>query len=156
MKITNNLGVLNFDNITSSINSDDDDDADSPIVVSQGDGSTGNGSGAGYLISPTPALSSHDVTIPPLPNRIDMVSNDGLDTGILDVVSNIVPYMDKDSISFLHERDADDDASLFAGLLNENDVDIDGSSVVAVDELLSLDRILGFDSTDFDVDNDWL
>ena len=52
--------------------------------------------------------------------------------------------------------DDDEDASLFAGLVNTDDGDMDGSSIVAVDELLSLDRILGFDSADFDVDQEWL
>jgi hypothetical protein len=39
---------------------------------------------------------------------------------------------------------------LFAGLLNDNKDDIDGSSTVAVDELLTLDRIFGFESSDID------
>ena len=44
----------------------------------------------------------------------------------------------------------------FVGILNDNEDDIDGSSIVAVDELLSLDRILGFDSSDLDLVDDWL
>lgn len=39
---------------------------------------------------------------------------------------------------------------LFAGLLNDDEDDIDGSSTVAVVELLTLDRIFGFESSDID------
>ncbi len=66
----------------------------------------------------------------------------------------IVPTCEGDSVTFLRDDDDDGDgALLFDGFLNDNE---DGSSIVAVDELLSLDRILGFDSCDIDLDDDWL
>ena len=109
-------------------------------------------------VCPTPSLSlSYDYgnTIPPLPNQIYDLSDDGLD---IDAVAPMIEAdVDDDPFEvFCNGNDDDDDASLFAGLMNDNDVDIDSSSMIAVDELLSLDRVLGLDSPLLDIDNDWM
>jgi hypothetical protein len=160
VKITNNLGIFDYDNITTSTNDDDDDDEAVQCIMIPQDG--GTPVAAGNLASPstitdvclTPSLSlPYDMTIPPLPNQIYDVSDDGLDMEIVNPI--VAPHMGHDSIEFLR-KDDDDDASLFDGIMNDNDEDVDGSSIVAVDELLMLDRILGFDSPVLDIENDWL
>ena len=102
-------------------------------------------------VSSTP---SHDYgnTTPPLPNQIYDLSDDGLD---IDAVAPMIEA-DVDDDPFEVFCNDDDDASLFAGVMYDNDVDIDSSSMIAVDELLSLDRVLGLDSPILDIDNDWM
>jgi hypothetical protein len=158
VKITNNLGIFDYDNITTSTN-DDYDKAVQSIMIPQYGGSPVT---AENLASPstisdvclTPSLSlPYDMTILPLPNQIYDVADDGLDIEIIKPI--VAPHMEHDSIEFLR-KDDDDDASLFDGIMNDNDEDIDGSSIVAVDELLMLDRILGFDCPVLDIEGDWL
>jgi hypothetical protein len=163
VKITNNLGAFNYDDVTTNGN----DDAISTVLIPQDTTSNTDpimipfDEPSVYAVTknlvspvsvstfcPTTALSSLS-----LPNHIYDIKEEGL--YIDDTEPITLPPMENSSIPFLHDDDSDD-ASIFAGLDNTDDDDMDGSSIVAVDELLSLDRILGFDSTDFEVDQEWL
>ena len=155
------MGVFDYDTITTT--NDDDDEANVvPTIMIPRDGAaiTATGKWVSPIsttdIAPTPSLSlSYNVTIPPLPNPIYDVSDGGLDIDV--PAPMVVPHVEDESLEFFCKNNVDDeDASLFAGFINGNDDDMDGSSIIAVDELLSLDRMLGLDSSSLDIDNDWL
>ena len=184
MKITNNMGVSNYDDndddiITTTANNGNDDTAMWTELIPQetstvteycnmipfDDSSLSlNPMKSVANLGPTPAVTlSYEV--PSMPNPIDDISEDELCVDVDDDVP--LSLVDSSSIPFLCNDDDDeivngddDDALLLAGFVHDHehddDDDLDGASIVAVDELLSLDRILGFDTNDFNVDHEWL
>ena len=150
MKITNNIGVFNYDKITTN----GIDNGAAPISFMADDVTSPVASNG--VMAHTDTISIFDPT-PTIPMSCDDVVSPTVANDTYSFAPMILPTCDSDSgTSFLRDDDDSDDALLFAGILNNNEDGIDGSSIVAVDELLSLDRILGFDSSDLDLVDDWL
>ena len=149
MKITNNIGVFNYDKITTN----GIDNVAAPISLKAKD-VTSPVAANGVMAHPD-TISIFDPT-PTIPTSCDDVVSPKVANDTYSFTPMILPTCDSDSGTFLRDVEDSDDALLFAGMLNDNEDGIDGSSIVAVDELLSLDQILGFDSSDLDLDDDWL
>jgi hypothetical protein len=163
VKITNNTSVFDSDKITTSGNYDDEDDDKVVSSIATPHGITppvaitnmvSSSTTTDVCIAP-PLPFAYDMMMPSLPNHIYDVPLHNIEN-IDTMAPSVAAHVENIPIEFLCNKD--DDASLFAGLMNGNDDDddMDGSSISAVDELLSLDQILGFDSTELDIHSDWL
>jgi hypothetical protein len=150
VKITNNLGVMDVDTFTAK-----PDDEDAPSTISTPNATTACNSS----VLPIDAVTTHcDVpTWSHTPTDIHLQKQLDSFGDYLDVETKsplVTSIFEPEPLIVLPKSCGMDDVSLFGGFITNEDDDC--SSLVAVDELLSIDSILEFDMNDNNMDYDWL